>query len=106
MEYTQEKESVYGEAKHRSVMALLMRGVAGAGYMVARTLGSVPVLADAVIEQLCAASSRAADREAPLGPRSHAEGERLSAAVWHTLWPVERCCLFTLPPSLPSVLIL
>lgn len=60
------------------------------GYMVARTLGSVPVVADTVIEQLCAVSSPAANSELPLGPRTQDEGERLSAVVWHALWPVER----------------
>jgi hypothetical protein len=61
-----------------------------AGYMVARTLGSAPVLADAVIEQLCEGSSRASDLDVPLGAQNAVDAERLSAAVWHTLWPVER----------------
>ena len=62
-----------------------------AGYMVSRMLGAAPVLADAVIEQLCRASDAAADAHRPLGAGSEAEADRLSAVVWHSIWPVQRC---------------
>ena len=62
-----------------------------AGYMVSRMLGAAPVLADAVIEQLCRASDAAADAHQPLGAASEAEADRLSAVVWHSIWPVQRC---------------
>ena len=61
-----------------------------AGYMVARMLGAAPVLADAVVEQLCRGRDAAADAHRPLGAASEAEAEALSAAVWHAIWPVER----------------
>ena len=62
-----------------------------AGYMVSRMLGAAPVLADAVVEQLCRGRDAAADAHRPLGASSDAEAEGLSAAVWHAIWPVERC---------------
>jgi hypothetical protein len=65
--------------------------VSGAGYMVARMLGAAPVLADAVIEQLCAASDAASDADRPLGAETEEQAQALSAAVWHSIWPVERC---------------
>lgn len=62
-----------------------------AGYMVSRMLGAAPVLADAIVEQLCAASDAAAQSHRPLGAETEADAERLSAAIWHSIWPVERC---------------
>jgi lycopene beta-cyclase len=59
--------------------------------MVSRMLGAAPVLADAVVEQLCAASDAAAAAHRPLGAAGEAEAEALSAAVWHSIWPVQRC---------------
>ena len=56
-----------------------------------RMLGAAPVLADAIVEQLCAASDAAAQSHRPLGAESEADAERLSAAIWHSIWPVERC---------------
>lgn len=73
--------------KEIGVMVLL----AFAGYMVARMLGAAPVLADAIVEQLCAASDAAAQSHLPPGAQTEADAERLSAAVWHSIWPVERC---------------
>ncbi|KAK9845376.1 hypothetical protein WJX81_004833 [Elliptochloris bilobata] len=60
------------------------------GYMVSRMLGAAPVLADAVVEQLCRGRDAAANAHRPLGAASEAEAEALSAAVWHAIWPVER----------------
>ena len=62
-----------------------------AGYMVSRMLGAAPVLADAVVEQLCRGRDAAADAHRPLAASSEAEAEGLSAAVWHAIWAVERC---------------
>lgn len=59
--------------------------------MVARMLGAAPVLADAVIEQLCLSSDAAADAHRPLGAQTEEQAEALSATVWHSIWPVERC---------------
>ena len=61
-----------------------------AGYMVSRMLGAAPVLADAVVEALCSPSDRATDSHHPLGARTAAEAEHMSATVWHAIWPVER----------------
>ncbi|BDA46459.1 Lycopene beta cyclase, chloroplastic [Coccomyxa sp. Obi] len=60
------------------------------GYMVSRMLGAAPVLADAIVEQLCAASDAAAQSHRPLGAETEADAERLSASIWHSIWPVER----------------
>ena len=62
-----------------------------AGYMVSRMLGAAPVLADAVVEAVCRGRDAAADAHRPLGASSEPEAEALSAAVWHAIWPVERC---------------
>ena len=62
-----------------------------AGYMVSRMLGAAPVLADAAVEALCRGRDAAADAHRPLGAASEPEAEALSAAVWHAIWPVERC---------------
>ena len=59
--------------------------------MVSRMLGAVPVLADSIVEQLCKASDRASDAHQQLGGRTEEETAALSAAVWHSIWPVERC---------------
>ena len=58
-----------------------------------RMLGAVPVLADAIVEQLCKASDKASDSHQQLGAQSEADADALSAAVWHSIWPVERCAL-------------
>ena len=58
--------------------------------MVARMLGAAPVLADAVVEQLCRGSDRAEDAHRPIGATSEAEADFLSANVWRSIWPVER----------------
>lgn len=63
----------------------------GAGYMVARMLGAAPVLADAIVEALCSASDKATDSHHAPGASTTEEAEELSAAVWHAIWPVERC---------------
>ena len=59
--------------------------------MVSRMLGAVPVLADSIVEQLCKASDRASDSHQQLGSQTEEETAALSAAVWHSIWPVERC---------------
>ena len=56
-----------------------------------RMLGAVPVLADSIVEQLCKASDRASDAHQQLGGRTEEETAALSTAVWHSIWPVERC---------------
>lgn len=75
-----------------------------------RMLGAAPVLADAIVEQLCAASDAAAQSHRPPGAETEAEADRLSAAIWHSIWPIERCahlptpactCLH-LPAAVPS----
>lgn len=76
-----------------------------AGYMVARMLGSVPVLADAVVEQLCRGCDRVADAHQPLGARSEQEAAFLSANVWRAIWPAERrASLCGHEQTLPAVL--
>ena len=54
-------------------------------------LGSAPVLADALVEQLCRGSDRATDSHKPLGASSEEEADYLAANVWRSVWPVERC---------------
>ena len=61
------------------------------GYMVSRMLGAVPVLADAIVEQLCRASDAADAAHLSPGAASEPEAEQLSAAVWASIWPIERC---------------
>ena len=58
-----------------------------------RMLGAVPVLADSIVEQLCKATDKASDSHQQLGAQSEADADALSAAVWHSIWPVERCAL-------------
>ncbi len=59
-----------------------------------RMLGAVPVLADSIVEQLCKASDKASDSNQHLGAETEEDAAALSAAVWHSIWPVERCvCL-------------
>jgi len=60
------------------------------GYMVSRMLGAVPVLADSIVEQLCKASDKASDSHQHLGAQTEEDAAALSAAVWHSIWPVER----------------
>lgn len=59
--------------------------------MVSRMLGAVPVLADSIVEQLCKASDKASDSNQHLGAQTDEDAAALSAAVWHSIWPVERC---------------
>lgn len=54
-------------------------------------LGAAPVLADAIVEQLCRNTDRAADARQLLGAASEAEADYLAANVWRAVWPVERC---------------
>lgn len=66
------------------------------GYMISRVLGAAPTIADAIVEQLCAAADRAEDaargaRPGPAtGPASAAQAEAMSAAVWEAMWPAQR----------------
>lgn len=69
----------------------MSRFVECVGYMVSRMLGAVPVLADSIVEQLCKASDKASDSHQHLGAQTEEEATALSAAVWHSIWPVERC---------------
>ena len=55
-----------------------------------RMLGAAPVLADAVVEALSAASDKARDSSKAPGAQNSKEAEELSASVWHAIWPVER----------------
>lgn len=64
--------------------------------MVARMLGSVPVLADSVVEQLCRNSDRVSDAHQPLGAASEQEADFLAANVWRSIWPAERYILVQL----------
>nr|WJE87832.1 lycopene beta-cyclase [Chlorella sorokiniana] len=60
------------------------------GYMVSRVLGAAPLVADAIIDQLSSVSDKATDGHLPRAPRSDAEAAAMSAAVWRTMWPVQR----------------
>lgn len=60
------------------------------GYMVSRVLGAAPLVADAIIEQLSSVSDRATDAHLGRAPRSEAEADAMSAAVWAAMWPVQR----------------
>jgi lycopene beta-cyclase len=60
------------------------------GYMVARVLGAAPTVADAIVEQLCAAGDRAEDAGARRAPRDAAEADAMAAAVWAAMWPAAR----------------
>ncbi len=53
-------------------------------------LGSVPVLADSVVEQLCRNSDRVSEAHQPLGATSEQEADFLSANVWRSIWPAAR----------------
>ncbi|KAL7169168.1 hypothetical protein ACSBR2_034248 [Camellia fascicularis] len=48
------------------------------GYMVARTLAAVPIVADSIVRYL--------------GSETSLSGNNLSAEVWRNLWPIERRC--------------
>ena len=72
--------------------------------MVSRMLGAVPVLADSIVEQLCKASDRASDSHQQLGGQTEEETAALSAAVWHSIWPVERCVATAHSAALPKAL--
>jgi lycopene beta-cyclase len=60
------------------------------GYMVARTVGVAPVIADAIVEALHGPSDRATDRATPRRPRSEEEAYEMAAEVWRASWPKER----------------
>lgn len=60
------------------------------GYMVARTLGVAPVVADAIIEQLHKPADRAAERGTPRRPANESEANDMARQVWRASWPVER----------------
>ncbi|KAK9828833.1 hypothetical protein WJX72_002308 [[Myrmecia] bisecta] len=60
------------------------------GYMVARMLGMAPILADAIIDQLSAASDKAVNSSAPVGALTEQESFAMAASVWNAIWPVER----------------
>ena len=75
------------------------------GYMVCRTLGAVPEMADAAIEQLAGGepplhshaslppdggAARGADRGVEAEGVSEADAEAMAARVWETAWPKTR----------------
>ena len=69
------------------------------GYMVARTLGAVPTVADAICDQLHGGEPRlgavagdppAEGRKLPGGRAEEAAADAMAAEVWDRVWPVER----------------
>lgn len=60
------------------------------GYMVARTLGVAPVIADAIVDSLCKNTDRATEAKSRRAPRSSQEAEEMAAAVWAASWPKDR----------------
>ena len=84
-------------------MSIVSTVVECAGYMVSRMLGAVPVLADSIVEQLCKASDKASDSHQHLGAQTEDDAAALSAAVWHSIWPVERCGCLRSRITLPSI---
>ena len=72
------------------------------GYMVSRMLGAVPVLADSIVEQLCKASDKASESHQHLGAQTEEDAAALSAAVWHSIWPVERYLLPAFHQHVPA----
>lgn len=60
------------------------------GYMVSRVLGATPVVADAIIDQLCAPADKAINSDALRAPTSEEEAMMASAAVWAAMWPAAR----------------
>lgn len=60
------------------------------GYMVSRVLGAAPAVSDSIVEQLSSVSDKATDAHLPKEPRDAREAEAMAAAVWATMWPVQR----------------
>jgi lycopene beta-cyclase len=62
------------------------------GYMVSRVLGAAPMVADAIVEQLCAPRDRAVDANAGAerAPKDDAAAAAAAAAVWAAMWPPAR----------------
>ncbi|MEW5318362.1 MAG: hypothetical protein WDW38_009587 [Sanguina aurantia] len=60
------------------------------GFMVARTLGAAPTVADAIIDQLSSPSDKANTAGVARMPSSEAEANRMASAVWAAIWPLER----------------
>ena len=60
------------------------------GYMIARVLGAVPTVADAIVEQLSSTADKAVNAGGKKGPRTEAEADLAAAAVWAAMWPVQR----------------
>ncbi|MEW5301378.1 MAG: hypothetical protein WDW36_004240 [Sanguina aurantia] len=74
---------------------LALGGTAGmvhpsTGFMVARTLGAAPTVADAIIDQLSSPSDKANTAGVARMPSSEAEANRMASAVWAAIWPLER----------------
>lgn len=62
-----------------------------AGYMVARTLGGAPTLADAIVEQLYKPTDKASSTRTEPGPQNEQEASEMTATIWNeAIWPVER----------------
>ena len=62
-----------------------------AGYMVARTLGGAPTLADAIVEQLHRPTDKASSTRTELGPQNEQEADEMARTIWNeAIWPVER----------------
>eukprot|EP00983_Pelagomonas_calceolata_P119723 1160632-Pelagomonas_calceolata.AAC.6 len=55
-----------------------------------RMLGSAPVVADAIIDQLSRPTDKATDAGAARQLVTEQEAEEMAAAVWRATWPVER----------------
>lgn len=60
------------------------------GYMVSRVLGAAPIVADAIIDQLCAPADRAIASNAAKAPLNEEEAMKAAEAVWGTMWPSAR----------------
>nr|ANY98896.1 chloroplast lycopene beta-cyclase [Dunaliella salina]QIW94443.1 carotene synthesis related protein [Dunaliella salina] len=60
------------------------------GFMMTRMLGSAPVVADAIIDQLSRPTDKATDAGAARQLVTEQEAEEMAAAVWRATWPVER----------------
>jgi len=81
-----------GELPRLRQRTLAVGGSAGlvhpsTGYMIARVLSTAPIVADAIVDQLDAATGREEGRRKA---GSVPEAERMSAAVWEAMWPEER----------------
>lgn len=60
------------------------------GFMMARMLGTVPTVADSIVDQLSKPSDKATHAGISRRPSSEAEASSMAEAVWQSLWPVER----------------